>query len=96
MSSERRGQAEEKQQASVALLVIDVQKGLFKKSTPIYKAEQLLRNINTLIRHAEHAGAPVVYIQHANKMLVEGTDDWELHPELERLQAAVTASKRRS
>jgi nicotinamidase-related amidase len=94
MSSERGGQAEEKQQASVALLVIDVQKGLFKKSTPVYKAEQLLENINALIRRAGRAGAPVLYIQHANKMLVEGTDDWELHPEIERLQTGVAIHKR--
>jgi nicotinamidase-related amidase len=80
--------------APTALLVIDVQKGLFKKSTPIYKAEQLLGNINTLIRRAERAGAPVLYIQHENKMLVEGTDDWELHPELERLQTGVAIHKR--
>jgi nicotinamidase-related amidase len=80
--------------APIALLVIDVQKGLFKKSTPIYEAEQLLGNINTLIRRAERAGAPVFYIQHANKMLVGGTDDWELHPELERLQTGVAIHKR--
>jgi nicotinamidase-related amidase len=80
--------------APIALLVIDVQKGLFKKSTPIYKAEQLLENINALIRRAGRAGAPVLYIQHANKMLVEGTDDWELHPELERLEAGVAIHKR--
>jgi nicotinamidase-related amidase len=80
--------------APMALLVIDVQKGLFKKSTPIYEADQLLGNINTLIRRAERAGAPVLYIQHANKMLVEGTDDWELHPELERLGTGVAIHKR--
>jgi nicotinamidase-related amidase len=80
--------------APIALLVIDVQKGLFKKSTPIYKAEQLLGNINTLVRRAGRAGVPVFYVQHANKMLVEGTDDWELHPELERLQTGVAIHKR--
>jgi nicotinamidase-related amidase len=81
MSSERKVQAQKDKHAPIALLVIDVQKGLFKKSTPIYKAEQLLGNINTLIRRAEHAGAPVVYIQHANKMLVEGRSSYAHSPD---------------
>jgi nicotinamidase-related amidase len=32
--------------SSIALLVIDVQNGLFRKSTPVYQAQQLLENIN--------------------------------------------------
>jgi hypothetical protein len=34
---------------NTALLVIDVQKGLFEKSIPIYDAEKLLENINHLM-----------------------------------------------
>jgi nicotinamidase-related amidase len=94
MTVEKTDLLQKDKHAPVALLVIDVQKGLFKKSTPIYEAEQLLGNINTLIRRAGRAGVPVFYIQHANKMLVEGTDDWELHPELERLQTGVAVHKR--
>jgi nicotinamidase-related amidase len=84
----------ENQQASAALLVIDVQNGLFRKSTPIYQAERLLENINTLIRRAGRAGAPVFYVQHVDKRLVEGTDDWELHPDIERLETGVAMHKR--
>ncbi len=63
-----------------ALLVIDVQQGLFNKSTPIYRAEDLLRNINSLVNRAHQAGAPVVYVQHsAAKQLVKGSQDWQLH-----------------
>jgi len=42
-----------------ALLIIDVQNGLFRKSSPIYQAESLLKNINTLVARADWAGAPV-------------------------------------
>lgn len=72
------------QQAKMALLVIDVQKGLFEKSTSIYHAQQLLTNINALIDQARQAGAPVIYIQHANpKSLASGSDAWQLHPEIQ-------------
>ena len=64
-------------QDNTALLVIDVQMGLFEKSTPIYKAEQVLENINTLMKNARRAGVPVIFIQHSNdKLLVKGSDAW--------------------
>jgi len=67
-----------------ALLVIDVQQGLFRKATPIYRAEALLENINTLVEQAHHFGVPVVYIQHSDKLaLKKDSDDWQLHPALQ-------------
>jgi nicotinamidase-related amidase len=69
-----------------AMLVIDVQKGLFERSTPIYNAEQVLENINTLINKARQVGVPVIFIQHSNKdTLVKGSDAWQLHPEIRPL-----------
>lgn len=69
--------------AEAALLVIDVQQSLFRKPAPIYRAEMFLANINILIDLAHRARVPVFYIQHSNKMLVEGTDEWQLHPRLQ-------------
>ena len=72
---------DDSEQRRVALLVIDVQKGLFERSTPILNGEQLLANINTLIHRARQAGAPVLYVQHANKStLVKDSAAWQLHP----------------
>ena len=66
-----------------ALLIIDVQHALFRKSTPIYKSEELLENINLLVACAHGEGVPVFYIQHSdNRSLVKGSQDWQLHPEL--------------
>jgi nicotinamidase-related amidase len=77
-----------------ALLVVDVQQGLFDKSTPIYHAEQLLDHINTLIEDAHRAEAPVVYTQHHNhKQLVLGSDDWQLHPRLHQSDAYCVIDK---
>ena len=71
---------------SSALVVIDVQKGLFERSTPIFEAEKVLANINILIKEARQAGVPVIFIQHSNnKTLVKGSDAWQLHPEIKPL-----------
>ena len=69
-----------------ALLVIDVQIGLFEKSTPLYQAEKMLARWEGLIAAARQAGALVVFIQHSSdKVLPWGSREWGLHPRL-RLQ----------
>lgn len=66
-----------------ALLVIDVQRGLFTKPTPVYKEDDLLDHILVLVDRAHQADAPVVYIQHCSeKTLIKGTEAWLLHPRL--------------
>ncbi|MGB2897388.1 MAG: isochorismatase family protein, partial [Anaerolineales bacterium] len=68
---------------STALLVIDVQMALFSRPTPIYKAEDLIRNINSLVEMFQLSNALVVYIQHSNnKMLIKASDGWGFHPDL--------------
>ena len=63
-----------------ALLVIDVQKGLFQKNTPIYKADELLDNITALVKKAQAAEVPVFYIQHSDQRdLAFGSEGWQLH-----------------
>ncbi len=81
----------------VALLVIDVQQGLFDKSTPIYNAGKLLENINALEDCAHRAGAPVFYVQHANESwLAPGSDGWQLHAGLQPLDTDCAVYKRHS
>ncbi len=64
-----------------ALLVIDVQKALFTRPDPIFKAYQMIEVINALVDRAHLYGLPVIYIQHANQsILAEGSDGWKLHP----------------
>jgi nicotinamidase-related amidase len=66
-----------------ALLVIDVQTGLFQQSTPIYQHEELLTAINSLVDRAHQAGAPVIYIQHTNdSRFAEGSAGWQLHAQI--------------
>lgn len=66
-----------------ALLVIDMQAGLFGKSTPIHKADELLSNINSLIDAFHGNGLPVFFIRHTNaSSLAANTDEWQLHKSL--------------
>lgn len=72
---------------NTALLVIDVQQGLFERATPIYQAREVLENINLLIDRAREAGVPVTFVQHSNdKTLVKDSDEWQLHPEIQPLE----------
>jgi nicotinamidase-related amidase len=76
-------QAQAQGRKRVALLVIDVQQGLFRKSTRLYKADELLATINGLVERAHAAGAPVFYVQHSSeKVLPYRSEDWQLHPAL--------------
>ena len=82
------------QQREFALLVIDVQKGLFEKAIPIHNAKQVLENIKTLINLARQEDVPVVFIQHSsNKTLEKGSDAWQLHPEIQPLANEVIIHK---
>lgn len=67
-----------------ALLIIDVQRGLFANPTPVYKEDELITHILELVDRAHQAGAPVVYIQHCGqKSLIRGSQEWQLHPKLQ-------------
>ena len=80
--------------AKSALLVIDVQRELFEKSTPIFKSDSLLENIKRLVDKAHAAGALVVYIQHnADKYLLKGSEGWQLHPALTPLPGDMLLNK---
>jgi len=62
-----------------ALLIIDMQVGLFDHK--IYQGQALLDTVCGLAERATRQGAPVIYVQHANKnMLVEGSPAFGRHP----------------
>jgi len=77
-----------------ALLVIDVQYGMFQKSTPVYQGDALLDKITALVERARAAGAAVIYVQHSDeRFLVKGTPVWQLHPRLQALTPDCTVHK---
>ena len=83
------------QNITSALLVIDVQKEQFEESTPVYHADDLLKNINLLISKARQEGVPVFYIQHsADSYLKYGSDGWQLHPQIQPIAGEPLIFKR--
>lgn len=68
--------------AKNALLIIDVQNGMFQEGNVVYKGESLLQTLATLIEEARSANIHVFYIQHnapVGKLLETGSMEWEFH-----------------
>lgn len=63
-----------------ALLVIDMQKGVLAEA---HDVDRVVGNINTLVDKARAEGVPVVWIQHSDEELSEGSEEWEFVPELQ-------------
>jgi nicotinamidase-related amidase len=72
--------------AHTALLVIDVQAGLFGGEPTAFEAAAVIARINEVAAEARKAGAPVFVIQHdgepGSDYLAPFTEGWKLHPDL--------------
>lgn len=67
---------------NLALVVIDVQRGLFEPPPP--EAESVIARINALAEKARAAAAPVIFVQHERAGDLEAhSDAWALHPALQ-------------
>lgn len=66
-----------------ALLIIDMQRGLFGEMPEPWEAEQVVARVNALAARARASGAPVIWIQHENSSaLSHGSEGWQLLREL--------------
>lgn len=64
-----------------ALLIIDMQKGSFTRSSPRFGAEKVVERINSLIKLFRQSGFPVFFIQHngaRENTFIPNTSEWEL------------------
>jgi nicotinamidase-related amidase len=64
-----------------ALMVIDVQNGVV---TGAHERDAVVANISSLVDKARGEGVPVVWVQHSDEGMPQGTPDWEYVPELVR------------
>jgi nicotinamidase-related amidase len=79
-----------------ALLIIDMQVGLFRAETPRYDANGVVNRINALARAVRENGDIVVFIQHNGAQgdpLEQGTEGWQIIPALERYPSDVIVNK---
>jgi nicotinamidase-related amidase len=70
---------------ATAVLVIDVQQGLFETTPPPAQADNTIERINALTTRARQAAAPVIFILHeqAAAGLIPETPAWELDARLQ-------------
>src|SRR3954463_331826 len=67
-----------------ALMVIDVQQGVVADA---HQRDTVVANISTLVDKARAEGVPVVWVQHSDDQLVQGSDDWQYVPQLTRQES---------
>lgn len=70
-----------KDRPHTALVVIDVQNGVVADG---YQRDAVVANINTLVGKARDEGVAIVWVQHSDEGLENGSDDWQYAPELVR------------
>jgi nicotinamidase-related amidase len=64
-----------------ALLVIDVQNGVVAGAP---RRDDVVATIDALVQRARAAGTPVVWVQHSDDGLAQGSEEWQYVPELVR------------
>ena len=64
---------------NTALLVIDVQQGVVADA---HRRDDVVANIGLLVERARAEGVPVVWVQHSDDDLPEGSDSWKYVDEL--------------
>jgi len=69
---------------NTALLIVDVQRDVVAAA---HNRDGVIANINTLLDRARDTGVPVIWVQHADEGLPEGSDGWRYVDELQRNDA---------
>jgi nicotinamidase-related amidase len=64
-----------------ALIVIDVQNGVVDGN---HRRDEVVANVAGLVDRARSENVPVVWVQHSDEGLPEGSDAWQYVPELQR------------
>jgi len=82
--------------ATMALLIIDVQQGMFEESEPVYNGSALLVTLGDLIARSRAAQVPVIYVQHCGKAgdsLHPSAPGWPIHPAIAPAPGEVVIQK---
>src|SRR2546430_5067107 len=67
-----------KNRPNTALLVIDVQNGVVGGA---HERDTVVANVGSLVEKARRERVPVVWVQHSDKGLALGSDNWRIVPE---------------
>jgi len=76
---------------NTAVLVIDVQNGVV---TGAYQRDEVVANIRALVERARDESVPVVWVQHSDEDMPQGSHGWQYVPELLRVDSEALVHKR--
>jgi nicotinamidase-related amidase len=69
---------------NTALIVIDMQRSVVGEA---HDVERVVANINTLVDKARAEDVPVIWVQHSDDDMPQGSDGWQYIPELTRQES---------
>ncbi len=78
-----------------ALVVVDVQQGMFTCDPPPYHAAEVLERIATLLERGRAAGVPVFHVRHdggPGHILARGSAGWPHHPAVAPMKASASST----
>jgi len=84
---------------SSALMIVDVQQGMFALPSPLYRGEEVVGRIAGLLERARQASAPIVHIQHdggPGHVLAKGSAGFPHHPRVTPREGELLVEKRES
>jgi nicotinamidase-related amidase len=84
---------------ATALMIVDVQQGMFALRSPLHRGEEVVRRISELLERARTQGAPVVHIQHdggPGHVLAKGSAGFPHHPLVAPREGEIVVEKRHS
>jgi len=64
---------------NTALLVVDVQQGAVDGN---HQRDDVVANVGSRVEKARQERIPVIWVQHSDEVLVRGSDEWRIVPEL--------------
>ncbi len=76
---------------NTALVVVDVQNDVVANT---HNRDEVIANITTLIDRARAEHVPVIWVQHSDDHLREGSDGWQYVAELKRMESEPLVHKR--
>ena len=73
-----------KRDAKTALLLIDIQQGMFGPDEICHAPDRMLANASGLLARARAAGLPVFHVQHCEEVgsLAHKSAGWQIHPQV--------------
>ena len=76
---------------NTALIVIDVQNGVVGEA---YERDTIVGNVGTVVEKAREAEVPVVWVRHQSDNLAQGSEEWNIVPELSPSESEPFVEKR--